>query len=99
MGSVGKHITAVAVLRLVEAGKVDLAAGIGRYVPGLPDGWQHAPVAAILSHTSGIPEWDDIVWDRPWPRAAVLAWAAGRTLDFAPRSEEHTSELQSLMRI
>src|SRR3546814_13776702 len=36
MGSVGKHITAVAVLRLVEAGKVDLAAGIGRYVPGLP---------------------------------------------------------------
>src|SRR3546814_10066644 len=79
-----------------------LAAGIGLYVPGLPDGWQHAPVAAILSHTSGIPEWDDIVWDRPWPRAAVLGWAAGRTLDFAPgtaRSEEHTSELQSLMRI
>src|SRR3546814_19042988 len=61
-----------------------LAAGIGLYVPGLPVGWQHAPVAAILSHTSGIPEWDDIVWDRPWPRAAVLAWAAGRTLDFAP---------------
>src|SRR3546814_18244571 len=63
---------------------VDLAAGIGRYVPGLPDGWQHAPVAAILSHTSGIPEWADIVWDRPWPRAAVLAWAAGRPLAFAP---------------
>ncbi|MCW0197763.1 serine hydrolase [Sphingopyxis sp.] len=84
IGSVGKHVTAAAVLRLVDAGRVDLNAGIGRYVAGLPQAWQAAPVATILNHSSGIPDWDSIVWDRPWSRADVLAWARGRALDFAP---------------
>lgn len=84
IGSVGKHVTAAAVLRLVDAGRVDLDAGIGRYVAGLPQSWQGVPVATILNHSSGIPDWDSIVWDRPWARGDVLAWAKGRALDFAP---------------
>ena len=84
IGSVGKHVTAAAVLRLVDAGRVDLSAGIGRYVAGLPQDWQAAPIATILGHSSGIPDWDTIVWDRPWTRADVLSWAKGRPLDFVP---------------
>lgn len=84
IGSVGKHVTAAAVLRLADAGRVDLTSGIGRYLPGLPQGWRAAPVATVLNHSSGIPDWDRIIWDRPWTRADVLGWAAGRALDFPP---------------
>lgn len=91
IGSVGKHVTAAAVLRLVDAGRVDLDAGIGRYVAGLPQSWQGAPVATILSHSSGLPDWDSIVWDRPWTRADVLAWTKDRVPDFAPGSAWHYS--------
>lgn len=84
-GSVGKHVTAVAVLRCVDAGRVDLHAGIGRYVAEVPAAWRAAPVATLLSHTSGIPDYPDgITWDRPLPRTLFFAGAGDRPLDFAP---------------
>ena len=55
--SISKPITATAVLRLVEEGKLDLDAPIQAYVPGFPvKPW---PVTArqLLSHQSGIRNW------------------------------------------
>ncbi len=54
LGSVSKSFTAMAVMQLVEAGKVDLDAGISRYMPvfaGRPSG--AITVRQLLSHTSG----------------------------------------------
>jgi CubicO group peptidase (beta-lactamase class C family) len=62
LGSTGKSITALAVMQLVEAGKLELDAPVQRYLPwfrvGGPDG--HSAASAItvrhlLSHVSGIP--------------------------------------------
>jgi CubicO group peptidase (beta-lactamase class C family) len=54
-GSMGKMFTAVAIMQLVERGKVDLQAPIGRYLPDYPnqDVATKVTVANLLSHTGG----------------------------------------------
>ena len=56
IGSVGKHITALAVMQLVDAGSIALDAPVGDYVQGLPDSWTAIPVRRLLTHTSGLPD-------------------------------------------
>lgn len=54
-GSMGKMLTAVGVMQLVEAGRVDLAAPIGTYLTDYPnlDTATKVTVAQLLSHTGG----------------------------------------------
>lgn len=54
-GSMGKMFTAVAIMQLVERGKVDLQAPIGRYLANYPnrDVATKVTVAHLLSHTGG----------------------------------------------
>jgi serine beta-lactamase-like protein LACTB len=54
LGSVSKPITAVAILRLVEQGKLDLDAPIQKYVPGFPEKPWPITTRQLLCHTSGI---------------------------------------------
>ena len=54
LASISKPVAATIAMQLVEAGKLDLDAGVGRYVDGLD-----APIASLslrqlLSHTSGL---------------------------------------------
>ncbi len=50
-----KAFTGVAIMQLVEEGKVDLAAPISRYLDGLPASWQAITVRQLLTHVSGLP--------------------------------------------
>lgn len=54
-GSMGKMFTAVAIMQLVEKGRIDLEAPIGRYLPDYPnrDIATRVTVANLLSHTGG----------------------------------------------
>lgn len=54
-GSMGKMFTAVAIMQLVEQGKIDLDAPIGRYLTDYPnkDVAEKVTVAHLLSHTGG----------------------------------------------
>ena len=54
LASVSKTITAVAVMQLVKAGKIDLDADIRTYVPEFPDKGEKITARHILTHTSGI---------------------------------------------
>src|SRR6185503_13797508 len=54
LASVSKTITSVAVMQLVEAGKIDLDADIRTYVPEFPDKGVKITARHILTHTSGI---------------------------------------------
>lgn len=54
IGSVSKALTAVAVLQLVEQGKVRLDDPIRKYVPSFPDKGPVITLRHILTHTSGI---------------------------------------------
>jgi CubicO group peptidase (beta-lactamase class C family) len=86
IGSVGKHITALALMQLVDAGRVRLAASLGAYVTGLPEAWAAAPVRSLLTHTSGLPDYGTVIteWDRPQGRDVILAAIGARPPLFRP---------------
>lgn len=54
IGSVTKQITAVAVMLLVEDGKINLDEKISKYLPNTPESWSKVTVRNLLTHTSGI---------------------------------------------
>lgn len=58
-GSVGKQFTATAVMMLVEEGKVGLDDSIVKYFPDAPESWKPIRVKNLLSHTSGLAEYEE----------------------------------------
>jgi CubicO group peptidase (beta-lactamase class C family) len=57
IGSVTKQFTAVALMMLVEEGKVRLDDSITKHLPQLPVGWRAITVRHLLTHSSGIQEY------------------------------------------
>src|SRR5437588_10798405 len=57
-GSMGKQFTATAVMMLVEEGKVGLDDPIKKYFPDAPEAWNDIKVHNLLSHTSGLGEYE-----------------------------------------
>lgn len=56
VNSISKAVTGVAVMQLVEAGKLDLDAPVASYLKTLPEAWKDVSVRQALTHTSGLPE-------------------------------------------
>jgi CubicO group peptidase (beta-lactamase class C family) len=68
--SVGKAITAVCALRLVEEGALDLDSPVARYWPEFAQaGKKHLPVRYLLTHQAGLPAVFQAL-----PLGAVLQW-------------------------
>ncbi|MDX8122153.1 serine hydrolase domain-containing protein [Janthinobacterium sp. GMG2] len=83
INSATKAFAGVAVMQLVQEGKIDLAAPVGQYLTGLPVAWQAVTVTQLLNHTSGLP---DVLDQRsgklvgPLPDDADAAWTAVQAL-------------------
>ncbi|MGZ3603256.1 MAG: serine hydrolase domain-containing protein, partial [Ktedonobacterales bacterium] len=60
IGSISKTFTALAVMQLVESGKVELDAPVQRYLPWFrvadPQASAQITVRSLLNHTSGLPQ-------------------------------------------
>ncbi|MDG2523628.1 serine hydrolase [Caulobacter segnis] len=54
--SVGKHVTALGILKLVDQGRVTLDASVSAYLPNVPAAWADRSIRSLLNHTSGIPD-------------------------------------------
>jgi D-alanyl-D-alanine carboxypeptidase len=89
--SVTKSLTAVAVLRLVEAGALELGGALSRWLPDI----SHAPritVRHLLQHTSGLPDYGPLAeyheavrrGDRPWTFHEFLEKTNSKELRFEP---------------
>ena len=66
-GSVGKQFTAAAIVHLEEHGKLRLDDNIARYLPPTKARWGSITVRQLLTHTSGIPDYEDEVdWRRDY---------------------------------
>ena len=59
-GSVGKQFVSAAVMMLVEEGKVGLDDSITKYFPNAPESWKPILVKNLLSHTSGLAEYETL---------------------------------------
>lgn len=55
INSCTKAFTGVAIMQLVEEGKIDLSAPISSYLDGLPASWRPVTVRQLLTHVSGLP--------------------------------------------
>src|SRR5262245_9929084 len=58
-GSVGKQFTAMAVMMLVEEGKIGLDDPLTKYFPNAPAAWNNIKVRNMLTHTSGLGDYPD----------------------------------------
>ena len=58
-GSVGKQFVSAAIMMLVEQGKLSLDDSITRYYPDAPPRWKPILIKNMLSHTSGLADYED----------------------------------------
>lgn len=56
INSITKAFTGIAIMQLVEAGKLNLLSPVSSYLNNLPDSWQKVTIQQLLSHISGIPD-------------------------------------------
>jgi CubicO group peptidase (beta-lactamase class C family) len=89
IGSVTKQFTAAAVMGLVEEGKVELQAPIGRTLKELPAAWAKVTVEQLLNHTSGIPSYTNdpsffAGMREDLPPARLLERIKTKPMDFEP---------------
>jgi len=95
-GSVGKQFTATAVMMLVEEGKVGLDDPVSKYFAGAPDKWKNLKVRNLLSHTSGLAEYESDELTKPgapfylrldFTEDELFKKVAALPLDFPPGEE------------
>src|SRR5215469_2073497 len=59
IGSVSKQFVATAIMMLVEEGKISLDAPMRKYLDGTPKPWQKITIRHLLTHTSGIVDFNN----------------------------------------
>lgn len=87
LASLSKQFTATAVMMLYEEGELALDDSLASYFADAPDAWSSITLHHVLSHQSGIPEFDNRVPVSSiieWKNEDVLEWAKGQPLLFAP---------------
>ena len=59
IGSVSKQFTAAAILQLAERDKLKLSSSLGDFIEGLPKDYAQVTVEHVLSHTAGLPNYNN----------------------------------------
>jgi CubicO group peptidase (beta-lactamase class C family) len=87
IGSITKQFTAEVVMLLAAEGRLELDAPLARYLPELPDSWRDIRIRHLLTHTSGLPDWEEPGWldfSREYTPAEFIRLVGAHPLDFAP---------------
>jgi len=91
-GSVSKQFTAAAILLLADEGKLALSDDIRKYLPQMPDYGRPITIDMLLSHTSGLRDWGEVMGLAGWPRTSrvytptevLQITARQKALNYAP---------------
>ena len=89
-GSVGKQFTAMAVMMLVDEGKLGLDDPVSKFFPDAPVTWKGITVRHLLTHTSGIKDWEgktDIDYRKDYTEDELVQVAMTLPPDFAPGTQ------------
>jgi len=86
LGSTTKQFTAMAILILQQQGKLQVHDHICSYIVHCPLAWQPVTIHELLTHTSGIPEFDDANVSNASPQSWINDFD-DVPLGFAPGSE------------
>jgi len=97
LGSMNKMFTGVAIMQLVEEGKLSLEDKVGKYLPDIPrkEIAEKVTIHQLLTHTSGMQDyWDEIFDAHLWEIKTVAQMGAlvfDDSLLFEPGSDFHYS--------
>ncbi|MBC7901199.1 MAG: beta-lactamase family protein [Saprospiraceae bacterium] len=93
-GSVGKQFTAMAVMILVDEGKIVLDEKIGKYLGPVPETWKDITVRHLLTHTGGMTDYteDFNLW-QDYTEEELLKKAQAVPTAFAPGERWQYSNL------
>jgi len=90
IGSISKQFASAAAMLLVQENKLRLDDPIHHYLPDLPSEWLGVTVRQLLTHTSGIPDYEEIrtydVYRFRLTPEEVIRIAHSRPMDFPPRT-------------
>ena len=88
IGSISKQFVAAATMLLVEDGRIGLDDPIDKYLADLPSEWLGVTVRQLLTHTSGIPDYEEIqtyeAYRFRFTPEEIIRVAHSRPMDFAP---------------
>jgi CubicO group peptidase (beta-lactamase class C family) len=90
LGSITKQFTAVAILQLMEQGKLSLQDSLQKYVKNFPSKGHTITIENLLTHTSGIKDYLQIDYGQPYMErwdfspAAVIDSFKNQPLEFEP---------------
>ena len=87
VASIVKQFVAAATLLLAEDGKLSLADDVRKHVPELPDYGHTITLDHLLTHTSGIRDWDGLMPLSNGKADALTITLRQRGLNFAPGEE------------
>ncbi len=95
INSITKAFVGVALMQLVDAGKLDLDAPVSQYLDGLPPAWQSITIRRLATNTSGVPNIMNNNTGTLIDEGEDAAWVKVQTLpmEFAPG--EHFSYSQT----
>jgi D-alanyl-D-alanine carboxypeptidase len=92
-GSMGKQFTAMAVMMLVEEGKLSLDDRIAKYL-SVPSGWSRITVRHLLTHTSGLGDYpEDFSLQKNYTEDELLKMIVAQPLRFVPGEKWSYSNL------
>jgi N-acyl-D-aspartate/D-glutamate deacylase/CubicO group peptidase (beta-lactamase class C family) len=88
-GSLGKQFTAAAVMLMVEDGTLALTDPLIKFYPGGPAAWRDVTIRHLLTHTSGIPDYNDgrLDYRRDYTEDDLARFASEQPLHFSPGAE------------
>lgn len=94
IGSITKQFTAVAILMLVEQGKLDLDDDITKFIEDYPTHGHHISIHHLLTHTSGIKSYTSLeswmpLWRTDYETKEFIDIFKNEPMDFAPGEEYH----------
>ncbi len=86
LASLAKQFTAAAVLRLAEAGKLNLDDPVTKFLPMMPKAYRQVRIHHLLTHTAGVPDYFALGIARPGltNMEVYQALVIHKTLDFTP---------------
>ena len=87
IGSISKQFAATAIVLLAERGRLGISDPIAKYLPGLPESWSGITVRHLLTHSSGLPDWESrtaFSYRGQYTPADFLKLVTPLPLDFAP---------------
>ncbi len=90
IGSITKQFTAIAILRLLEQGKLDLQDELTKYIPDYPVNGKKITIEHLLTHTSGIKsytgmeEFNAAIQGKDMKVDELIAFFKNQPMDFDP---------------